>query len=554
MYQLLALLVLLCLAGCGERAPAGSLTGEGEPHDLDLALVTITGAGVRAHMEVLASDAMEGREAGTPGYERAADYVAAQFAALDLEPLGDDGGFLQQIRFFETRLDPASAALTLHAEGRDIPLEFRRDFVRSGGYGPAEETIKAPLTFVGYGITAPEYGHDDFAGIDVAGHVLVTFTGAPPHFATDQRAFYSSGRTKAARAVAAGAVGRLSVRTPVDQARRPWARYLPGIGRPGMRWLEASGVPHRAYPELAGSAVLSETGAEMLFAAAGRDLAALFESRAAGDTGSFALGLSATLARRSLQREIESANVIARLPGSDPQLASEHLIYTAHLDHIGIRPGFSGDDIHNGAYDNAAGIGIILEIARAMSAMATPPRRSVIFAAVTAEEKGLQGSSYLAKNPPAPAASLVANFNIDMPFLGFPVADVEAFGAEHSTLLAAVTAATAAEGLALTPDPMPEEVRFVRSDQFSFVQEGVPALAFKAGSKSADPEVDGKAMLSEFLSQHYHRPGDELGLPYSSEGAARFTRAALRLGIMVANADERPRWNDGDFFGEKFAR
>ncbi len=522
-----------------------------------MALVAVTGSGVRAHMEVLASDAMEGREAGTGGYERAANYVAGQFADLGLEPLGDNGGYFQPIRFFETRLVPESAALTLHRADEDIPLRFRHDFVRSGGYGAAEETVRAPLLFVGYGITAPEYGHDDYAfdgePLDVAGHILVVLTGAPAHFATDQRAYYSSSRTKADRAEALGAVGILSVRTPVDQARRPWARYLPGIGRPGMRWLDADGLPHRAHAALAGRATLSESGADTLFAAAGQNLEALFETRAAGETGSFALDLEATLERTSTQREIVSSNILARLPGSDPELRDEHVLLTAHLDHIGVRPGFSGDDIHNGAYDNAAGVGIVLEIARALSALETAPRRSVLFALVTAEEKGLQGSSYLAKNPPVPASSLVANINIDMPFLGFPVADVEAFGAEHSTLHDAVAEATAAEGMALTPDPLPQEVRFVRSDQFSFVQEGIPALAFKAGSQSSDASVDGKAALAEFLATHYHRPSDQLSLPFSSEGAARFTRAALRLAIIVANDDERPRWNDGDFFGDKFA-
>lgn len=540
-------LLLLALAGCNPAAEAPADTQS-------LAIEAVTGAGIRAHMEALAGDDMEGREAGTAGYERAAAYVAAQFQALGLQPLGDDGTYLQSIRFFETRLVADSARLTLHSGDTDIPLAFRDQFIRSGGYGAQDESITAPLVFVGHGIVAPEYGHDDFAGVDVAGKILLLLSGAPPQFATDQRAFYSSGRGKAERAVELGAVGVITLRTPVDQARWPWERYLPGVGTPGMRWLDKDGRPYRGHQQLRGSAVLSETGAARLFAAAGQDLGQIFEKHARGETGSFDLGLTVTLARRSLQREVSSANVVALLPGSDPLLRDEYVVFSAHLDHIGIRPGEADDDIHNGAYDNAAGVATMLEVAAAMSLPGTAPRRSVIFAAVTGEEKGLQGSSYFARNPPVPVGQLVANINIDMPYFAFPVADVEAFGAEHSTLLAAVTQATAQMDMQLTPDPMPEEVRFVRSDQFSFVREGIPALAFKAGSLSSDPAVDGKAMLEDFLKNHYHRPSDDLDLPYSSEGAERFARTALLLGLIVAGQEQRPRWNEGDFFGDKFAR
>ena len=520
----------------------------------ELAAGSITAAEIRAHMEILAADDMQGREAGTPGFEKAANYVAAQFRTIGLLPLGDDRGYFQSIEFFETSLEADSARLVIHTADGDEELVFRDDFIRSGGYGEAREEITAPLVFVGHGIIAPEYRHDDFAGVDVAGKILVVLSGAPPLFATDQRAFYSSGSGKDELAAELGAVGVITVRTPVDQARRPWERFLPGIGTPGMRWLDKDGKPYGGHPELAGSAVLSESGAAKLFAAAGRDLQLIFDKHARGETGSFDLGVTATASRVSRQRSAKSSNVVGLLKGSDPALAKEYIVYTAHLDHIGIREGENGDDIHNGAYDNAAGVAAILEIAAGMAVLETAPRRSVIFAAVTGEEKGLQGSSYLAKNPPVPAKSIVANINIDMPYLGFPVADIEAFGAEHSTLLAAVSKATAQTGMSLTPDPMPEEVRFVRSDQFSFVKEGVPAVAFKAGSKSSDPAIDGAARLQDFLKNHYHRPSDELDLPFSEEGAEKFVRTALFLGLEIAAQDERPKWNQGDFFGQKFAQ
>lgn len=522
------------------------------------AIASVTGSEVRAHMEVLAADEMQGREAGTEHYQAAADYVAEQYRRTGLEPMGDLEGqkrsFFQSIQFIETRLVPESARLAFQKDGLTLPLVFREDFIRRGGYGEANEAVTAELAFVGHGIVAPDIGHDDYAGINVKGKIIVVLSGAPPGFDTDRRAFYSSGRGKATKAVEQGAVGMISLRTPVDQKRRPWARYLPGVGSAGMRWVGADGQPHQGFVELKGSAILSETGAEKLFELSGTDLPALFEKHAAGGTGSFDLGVSASLARTSKQREVSSANVVGVLKGSDPQLTDEFVVYTGHLDHIGLRPGKDGDDIHNGAYDNAAGVGAILEVAQAMASQIIAPRRSVIFAMVTGEEKGLQGSSYFTRNPTVPANQLVANINIDMPYFGFPISDVHAFGAEHSTLLAPATLAAEQLGMTVTPDPKPEEVRFIRSDQFSFVREGVPAVAFKAGMQSSDPNIDGEAALNDFLKNHYHQPSDDLKLPYSAESAERFTRAALLMGLFVADAAERPRWIEDDFFGNRFAR
>ncbi|MFT7652705.1 MAG: Zn-dependent M28 family amino/carboxypeptidase, partial [Candidatus Azotimanducaceae bacterium] len=518
------------------------------------ALASITGAEIRTHMEVLAADDMAGREAGTQAYERAANYVATQYESVGLKPMGDDGTYFQNINFMESRLDPTSARLSFHKQGATVPLVFRDDFTRSAGFGDTDDEASAELVFIGYGIVAPELGHDDYAGVDVEGKILVALTGAPPGFGTDQRAYYSSGRGKAALAEARGAIGRISIRTPVDQARRPWARYLPGIGSPGLRWLDTDGNPQQGFAKLRGSALLSETGTKKLFALSGHDVEALFEKHANGRTGSFDLGVSASLTRTSTQRQVSSANVVAVLEGQDPELKNEYLVYTGHLDHIGLRPGNDGDEIHNGAYDNASGVGSILSIARAMSAMPTGPRRSVIFAMVTAEEKGLRGSNYFTHNLPVPADRLVANINIDMPYLGFPVNDVHAFGAEHSTLFAPAEQATKYLGMTLTPDPSPEEVRFVRSDQFSFVLKGIPAVALKPGTMSADPAIDGKAALADFLKNHYHQSSDDLSQPFNSQAAQRFAQAGLLMGLIVADDEKRPRWLENDFFGDKFAQ
>ena len=530
-----------------------------ETKSWSMAIDSTTAEGIRRHIEVLAADAMEGRETGTAGYERASDYVAQEFEAIGLAPAGDDDGYFQTIPLFETRLVPDSASMSLRRDPTMVDLEFRSDFITFAGYGPEHEEIEASLVFVGYGVRAPEYGHDDFADIDVSGKILVMLSGAPPYFATDQRAYYSSGLVKRDLAVELGAVGYVVVRTPVDQERRPWARYLPGIGSPEMCWVDSDGRPYEGFLQLQGSAILSQSGAEKLFALAGYDLAAIFEKHANGQpgnpvVGSFDMGVTATLAQRSVHRRVRSANVLGLIPGSDPTLRDEYVIYTAHLDHLGIRPGEDGDDIHNGMYDNATGVAVILEVARGLARLTPAPRRSILFAALAGEEQGLKGSSFLSHHPPVPIEKLVANLNVDMPYLGFPIANLEAFGAEHSTLETAVRRATEVAGLALTPDSMPERVRFVRSDQFSFVQRGIPALALKPGSESSDPAIDGGAMLSDFLTNHYHRPSDDLDLPFDRVGAVRFARAALLTGLWVAESDDRPRWNDGDFFGTKFSR
>ena len=542
--------VVLCLGLFGCDTP--------DSQDIDLsptqaALEQVSGESIRSTMVALSADDMEGREAGTAGFERAAEYLAGRYSAIGLETAGTGSGYMQEIEFFVSSLDVDSPAVSFSGETGELTLTLRDDYVISGSYGDAEQSVSAPLVFVGHGIIAPEYGHDDFAGVDVAGKILVVMSGAPAHFDTDQRAYYSSGTGKAARAVELGAVGRITVRTPVDQARRPWSRYLPGLGTPGMRWVEDDGTPHGGFSELKAVVSLSEAGAGHLFGLSGHDLDGIFASQAEGNTGSFDMGVSATISSRSVQKNLQSANVIGLLRGSDPVLKDEYVVYTGHLDHIGIRTGKDGDDIHNGTYDNAAGIAAITEIATVMAAMPEAPRRSILFVAVTAEEKGLRGSSYFAANPPVPIEQIVANINIDMPYLAYPLADINAFGEEHSSMHDQVLRATQALGLELTPDPMPEEVRFVRSDQFSFVKQGIPALAFKAGSKSADPDIDGGAMLNDFLKNHYHQSSDDLNLPYSSEGAKLFVQAALLLGLNVANDDERPQWNENDFFADKFA-
>jgi Zn-dependent M28 family amino/carboxypeptidase len=266
------------------------------------------------------------------------------------------------------------------------------------------------------------------------------------------------------------------------------------------------------------------------------------------------LGIEVTLSQRTAHEQVASPNVIAIIPGSDPILKDEYVIYSAHLDHLGIGASVNGDDIYNGFYDNAMGVALLLEAARAFAAMPEPPRRSIMFIALTGEERGLLGSDYFAHYPTVPSDTLVANVNLDMPLLLYPVADVIAFGAEHSTLQQLIEPALAAESLALTPDPMPEEVIFIRSDQYSFVRQGVPSVFLVPGLSSTDPEIDSAAAFKEHLATHYHRPSDDSSRPVDWESALRFARANVRIGLAVAEDETRPVWNDGDFFGERFGK
>lgn len=515
---------------------------------------SVSASRMRADMEVLAADGMRGREAGTEDYARAAAFVAKQFGDIGLQPLGDEGGFLQSVEFIETRLVPNSGALTLRSQGRDLVFAFGEDFVVTGGYGDADETVTAPLVFAGYGIRAPERSHDDFSGIDVRGKILVVFTGAPPEFGTSERAFYSSATEKYELARELGAVGVVTVQTPVDRKRTPWQRILDTADHPSLRWREADGTAHEGFAELKGNAALSPQGAAKLFQFLGHDLDLLFAEFFAGKIKGFDGGATATLTRRSVQNRVSSPNVIGVLRGSDPRLSGQFVLVTAHLDHLGVMSKPKGDAIYNGAYDNAAGVAVMLEIARAFAVAPIRPRRSIVFAAFTAEEQGLRGSDYLAQHPPIPIDSIVANLNFDMPYLGFPIADVEGYGIVHSTLEDVLKLAAATVGVSVTPDKKPELVRLIRSDQFSFVKRGIPGVNLKPGSISAEPSVDGAAATDAFLADRYHQPGDDLSQPFSERGAETFIRTGLMFALIVANDAGQVEWKPNDFFGERFGR
>jgi hypothetical protein len=531
---------------------AGAAVACSRPADETFAL--ITQRNLEAHLGYLADDARNGRMTGTAEYRDAAAYVVRQFESLGLEA-GGDGGWYQDVPMIGNRLDVESAAVTLHADGGDSGLEWKEDFVMGGDEVRDQTTVRAEVVFAGFGVHAPDMGYSDYDGIDVRGRIVAVFGGAPASFPHNERAFHSSGRTKAEEMVRRGAVGQIGLRSRVDQKRVSWEDVTLNAGvLQGMAWLDPSGQPADYHPQLEGSALLGVTGAADLFASAPITFEEALDAADAGKPLSTPLGIEATLRRKSSHERIASPNVIGIVRGSDPELRDEYVVYSAHLDHLGIGAPVDGDSIYNGFYDNAMGVALLIEAARAIAAMPEPPRRSILFIALTGEERGLLGSDYFAHHPTVPPDALVANVNLDMPLLLNPIAEVIAFGAEHSTLQAQIEPAIEAEGLSLTPDPVPEQVLFIRSDQYSFVRQGVPSLFLVPGSKSTDPSVDGRAAVQEHLHAHYHKPSDDSTRPVHWDSALRFARANVRIGLAIANDDGRPAWNAGDFFGERFGR
>ena len=381
-------------------------------------------------------------------------------------------------------------------------------------------------------------------------------------------AHYASGRTKRETAARHGAVGYITLNTPAREARRAFARSAEHLQDPSFDWVRADDIPGNAIPGLHPGVLLDIAPSKQLFMGAERSLDTIFTEMENGLVpAGFSLPYRATLTNSAEHQKILSPNVVGLLPGSDPALKDEYVVFSAHLDHIGVdengphgghdgTPGshelINPDRINNGAQDNAAGIAVMLEVARLFVESGQPPRRSILFVAVTAEEEGLLGSDYFAQHPPVPPAAMVANINLDMPMLLYPFKDVIAFGAEHSSL--GKTAARAAErvGLKLSPDPMPEQVIFVRSDHYSFVRQGVPAIYLITGREAIDNKIDGTKAQVTFLQNRYHRPGDEADEQISYIAAQQFAEVNYAIAREVTDADQKPHWHRGDFFGDLY--
>lgn len=541
-YQSVVVAASLLLLGCS----AVSTMDRTEP--------LASAAAIEGHMVFLASDELEGRDTGSRGHEIASLYIATQLQALGLEPAGDNGTFFQRVPLRSSRLVPNSARMVLHTADGDQALPYPKAFFSGADPVATESSVSAPLVFVGYGLISEEFGINDYQGLDLDGKIAVMLPGLPEHIPSEEAAHL--GRERSRFAAEQGAVGIITIHTPQREAVRPYANSILYLNTPSMRWLDSDGQPGGVQRQLRGGAYVHHEAAEALFAQAETPLSAIFEQLEAKEmpTG-FALNISATLSRQSTHEDITSPNVVAVLPGSDASLRHEYVVLTAHSDHIGMIQDVRSDNrVNNGAMDNAAGVAILLETARMFTELAEPPKRSILFLVVTGEEKGLLGADYYAHNPTRPIENLIANVNMDMPVLLYPFADLIAFGANHSSLGPVVERAAAREGIRLSPDPMPEQAIFTRSDHYTLVRQGIPAVFLMTGFESQDPEQDAAAIWGSFFAKHYHKPTDSIADltreygPIRYDFGAIFTQINFNIALDLANDPARPFWLQESYF------
>jgi hypothetical protein len=508
-----------------------------------------------AHVQYLASDEMQGRNVGTEEFRKAVAYVSAQFDRAGLKPAGTDG-YQQPVRFETRTLIPDQSSLALVRNGEAQPLEMGADATLSARAELAP-SVDAPMVFVGYGMVIPEARYDDLAGLDLRGKIAVYVSAAGPVEAPGNlKSHYSSGAERWAALRQAGAIGIATIMNPRTAAASGTPQNednASGNGRAGR------GAPRPPQPavvladkklsETAGEQIaiaITRRGGEKFFAGSGHSYDEIL--KLARDNQPLPhFPLQGTLRAKTAVKTagMEASNVAGMLPGSDGKLKKEYVVMSAHLDHLGVGRPVNGDSIYNGAMDDASGVASVIEIARLMHAAGARPKRSILFLAVTAEEKGELGSRYFAAHPTVPARQIVADINLDMFLPLYPLKVIEVQGLAESTLGETVRAAAQESGVEVQSDREPEQNRFIRSDQYSFIRQGVPSLAFKFGYEFGSPE---EKIRKDWVRDRYHKPSDDLDQPVDQAAAARFDRIILNLLERVANQEARPRWNDDSFF------
>lgn len=497
-----------------------------------------------SHVMFLADDALEGRDTGSPGHRKAAEYVAGEFEKLGLEPAGT-GGFLQPVALKSRTIDEDRSGLALVRNGIEVPLKLGEDAVISLRVDPAP-SFEAPLVFAGYGLSIPEAGHDDFEGLDARGKLVVYLRGAPPGIPGPLAAHAQSEGERSEALRKAGAIGSVMILNP-KQMDIPWERASLARFQPAMVLADPALDDNRG---LKAGATFNPAHADKLLAGSGHSFKEILEAADAGKPlPRFEIPAKLKGAVAVARADVTSENVAALLPGTDPALRDEYVVFTAHLDHLGIGKPINGDAIYNGAMDNAAGIASLLDVAAMLKESGAKFRRPVLFVAVTAEEKGLLGSKYFA-NLPALGGKIVANLNSDMFLPLYPLERLTIFGIDESELGDDARGVAASMGIAIEPDPEPFRNVFIRSDQYSFIRRGVPALMFKIGYAKGTPH---EQTFKLWLKERYHAPSDDLAQPVDKATAESFDRLMAKLLGRIADRDDRPRWKDSSFF-KRFAR
>jgi len=492
------------------------------------------------HVQVLADDRMAGRDVGSKGFASAAKYVVKQFKDAGLQGAGVRG-FEQPVEFNVARIDESASSIEIVREGQAEKVELGEE----GFFSPhanGSGTFEAAAVFVGFGLSVPELKHDDFAGVDLQGKIAVFVSGGPANMPAGIKAHAQSRdeRIKALRT--RGALGYVVIPNP-KSAEVPWSRTMGARLGPKMELADGAAAGEPSLPLVL---VFNPAHAEKLFAGSGHSFKeVLTDLNAEKEVPHFALAVKIRARETVKTSKVKSKNLVGVLRGSDPELRKEFLVISAHLDHLGIGEPVKGDKIYNGAMDDASGIASLIEVARMMKESGAKPRRSILFLAVTGEEKGLLGSQYFATHPTVNAKSVVADLNMDMYLPLYALKYLEVQGLEESTLGDDVTAVASLAGVQVQADKQPEHNRFIRSDQYSFIKKGVPALAFKFGWLPGTPE---QKMFEEWYKERYHGPADDLAQPVNAVGAAQFDSILETLALRVADSGKRPEWKAGSFF------
>ncbi|MGH7724343.1 MAG: M28 family peptidase [Candidatus Eiseniibacteriota bacterium] len=491
------------------------------------------------NFQYLASDAMRGRQTGSPEHRRAAEYVAEQFRTLGLEP-GAAGSYLQPVSFVTRRVRESECSLELVFPNRTERLELGRDATLQMSID-APEQIEARAVFAGYGISVPDQGYDDVAKANLKGRIAVFIQGAPESVTEPRRSHAQSSAERWARLREAGAIGMTQIRNP-RHSDLNWERAAAQRFTPGMSLADPE-VDERGGQQVAIS--WNPAHAQRLFDGAPHTFDALLTMADSGSAlPSFDLAPKVR-ARVHYDREVvESQNVVAVLPAATNPLSRENVVLTGHLDHLGVGAPVAGDSINNGAMDNASGIAELIEVARKLKE-GPPLRRSVVFAFVTGEEKGLLGSYYYTRRPTVPAPSIVANVNVDMVLPIVPFVHVVVHGVGESSLGDLARRVATETGVDVIPDPQPDRNLFIRSDQYNFIRAGIPALAFSAGAVPGSPQ---DSTLRKWTRERYHRPSDDLDQPFDREAPVRIIHFVTRLTTEIANTASRPTWKNTSFF------
>jgi Zn-dependent M28 family amino/carboxypeptidase len=537
-----AAFALLLAAATGGPQPAAVTPAE------RAAAARIRPETIRAHVGFLASDLLEGRGPATRGDGLARAYVASQLAAAGLEPGAPGGGWFQAVDV--VGIKSAVPDRMRFTRGSDaVELARHEDFVAYAGVAEPRVRVEgAEVVFVGYGIVAPEYSWDDYKGADLRGKVALIMNNDPESdpelFKGKTRLYYGRWDYKYEEAARHGAAAAIVIHT-TPSAAYPWKVVQTSWGT------EQFGLPDDATPHLGIKAWATEDACKRIARLGGQDLDALRAGAESRDFRPAPLGVAVSLALENVVTRKQTANVIGRIPGRDPAVAGEAVIYTAHHDHLGMREGGGPgqDTIYNGALDNASGVATLLALAEAMKALPQAPRRTVYFAAVAAEEKGLLGSRYLAAHPPVAPGRIAADINVDGINIWGRSHDVVVIGLGKSNLDDWIRGLAAMQGRVVVPDAFAEKGSFYRSDQFSFARIGVPAAYLDAGvDMIGKPEGWGRAQQEAFEATDYHQPSDELRPDWDLSGAVEDAQLLFYLGVKVANAPRMPAWKPGDEF------